>query len=80
MKPMIAEKIEVINTAPAAASLMIFIFGLKFGSISLQRRSIEVFIPSKDNTDIEQIKTHSHSYLEILKNSAKITSKMKIPN
>lgn len=62
---MITEKMEEIKTAPAAVSLMILIRGLKSGSISLQRRSIEVLTPSRDNTDKQQINTAIHSFLEM---------------
>jgi hypothetical protein len=63
--PISDEKNEVIKTAPAAASLMILIFGLKLGSISLHIRSIEVLAASKDRTDEAQINTAIHSILEI---------------
>jgi hypothetical protein len=77
---MLVEKIEAINTDPAATSFMILIFGLKLISCSSQSRSMDVFIPSSDKTIIEQINIASHSIFEIFKSNERINVIIKTKN
>jgi hypothetical protein len=71
---------EDINTAPADTSFIIRIFEFKFGSISSQSLSIDVFIPSRESTLIEHTKTIMNSILDIPRRQDKIKTKMKTPN
>jgi hypothetical protein len=77
---MIAEKIEAINTDPAATSFMIFIFGLNWVSCSLHNLSMDVFNPSNDKTIMEQINMASHSIFEIFNIKERINTNMKTMN